>query len=176
MSRGQYSPPNCNFPQNLPDYWKFEDGTIRRDLPELSDEELHALGWHGPIEMPKNHFEYSYEWNSETISFDATELDEFEKRRRVNYQMFWDLLLDTNAYSKIKLESSQSLAANTLATEFLALIGDAKRGEAKVEKIQESLIQINLTIPFTDEEFSEIERAFTKSGMFSTYTLTTPTI
>ena len=96
QNKGQYSP-NGAHPQELPDYWRFSDGTLRTDLPELTDEELNALGWVGPIQMPPtpgtSYFTHSYEWNSETRSFDATELDEFGKKRRVNYQGFWDSLI-----------------------------------------------------------------------------------
>ena len=173
--RGQYSPPSHNYPQELPDYWKFEDGTIRTDLPELTDEELKELGWIGPIVMPPtpgtSYYTHSYEWNSETISFDATELDEYEKQKRVNYDVFWTQLIDTEAYNTIKETSSQSLIANTLATEFIAFISDAKNGKANVQKIQESLNQILLNIPFSDSELAEIQEVFTQSGMFAVYTL-----
>lgn len=173
--RGLYSPPSRNYPQELPDYWRFEDGIIRTDLPELTDEQLAELGWTGPIAMPPlegtSHFTHSYEWNSETLSFDATELDEFEKRRRVNYQQFWDSLIDTSAYLTIKAVASQSLEANTIATEFIALFGDAKNNHANVEKIQQVLFEIMENIPFTEEELEEIQTAFTESGMFAVYTL-----
>ena len=174
MSRAQYSP-NGAYPQELPDYWRFADGTLRRDLPELTDKELNALGWKGPIATPPlegtSYFTHSYEWNTETREYDATELDEYEKRRRVNYQQFWDLLLDTGAYTTIKSVSSQSLEANTLATEFVALMSDAKGGKANVEKIQQVLTEIVSGIPFTAQELGEIQTAFTKSGMFVIYTL-----
>lgn len=173
--RGQYSPPSRNHPQELPDYWRFEDGTLRTDLPELSDKELHKLGWHGPIEMPPlsgtSHYTHTYEWNSETLSFNAIELNQYEKEKRVNYQRFWDLLLDTNAYVTIKSTASQSLSANTLATEFIALLNDAKRGNANVKKIQEALLEIVSTISFTTEELQEIQKVFTETGMFAIYTL-----
>jgi hypothetical protein len=174
MSRGQYSP-NGAYPQDLPDYWRFEDGTLRRDLPELTDEELEELGWFGPIETPPiagtSPFTHSYEWNSETLSFDVTELDEFEKRRRVNYQAFWDSLINTSAYATIKATASQSLEVNTVATEFIALLGDAKNGHANVEKIQEILLEIVENIPFSEEELEEIQEIFVNSGMFAVYTL-----
>lgn len=87
QERGQYSPPSRNYPQELPDYWRFEDGTIRTDLPELSDEELVNLGWNGPIQMPPtpgtSYFTHYYEWNSETLSFDAFELSELEKKKEL---------------------------------------------------------------------------------------------
>jgi hypothetical protein len=40
-----YSTPLGGAPQPLPPYWRFLDGTIRTDLPELNDDELAELGW-----------------------------------------------------------------------------------------------------------------------------------
>jgi hypothetical protein len=47
-----YSPPNKGYPQELPDRWRFDNGTIRTDLKELSDSDLALLGWVGPIPTP----------------------------------------------------------------------------------------------------------------------------
>jgi hypothetical protein len=47
-----YSTPLGGSPQPLPPYWRFEDGTIRTDLPDLNDVELAELGWIGPIQNP----------------------------------------------------------------------------------------------------------------------------
>ncbi len=187
-ARGMFSPPNGNHPQSIPDLWRSAPGEeVRTDLPSLSNEELNALGWKGPIEMPPlegtSYFTHSYEWNKETREYDATELDEFERRRRVNYQQFWDLLLNGVpgddeltltggiAYQKIKNVSMQSLEANTIGTEFIALLSDAKNSHANVEKIQEVLTQIIENIPFTVEELAEIQEIFILSGMFAVYTL-----
>lgn len=175
-ARGRYSPPNGNDPQTIPDLWRNAPGEpVRTDLPDLTNKQLNALGWKGPIAMPPlegtSYFTHSYEWNTETREYDATELDEYEKRRRVNYQQFWDLLLDTDAYTTIKTASTQSLEANTLATEFIALMSDAKGGKANIEKIQQVLTEIVFGIAFTPEELGEIQEAFTQSGMFAVYTL-----
>jgi hypothetical protein len=175
-ARGMFSPPNGNHPQMIPDLWRENPGDeIRTDLPELTDEELNALGWKGPIQMPPtpgtSYYTHSYEWNTETREFDATEVDEFEKKRRVNYKLFWSSLINTTAYSSIREAASQSLLANTLATEFIALISDAKNGDANVEKIQEVLLDIMSNISFTAEELEEIETVFVESGMFAVYTL-----
>jgi hypothetical protein len=175
-ARGMFSPPNGNDPQMLPDYWRSAPGEpVRTDLPDLTDAELNAIDWKGPIAMPPlegtSYFTHSYQWNTETREYDATELDEFEKKRRINYQQFWDLLLNTGAYTTIKTASTQSLQANTLATEFIALMSDAKRDQANIAKIQEVLTEIVSGIAFTAEELAEIQTAFTQSGMFAIYTL-----
>jgi hypothetical protein len=175
-ARGRYSPPNGNDPQTIPDLWRPAPGEeIRTDLPDLTDAELNALDWKGPIQMPPfagtSYFTHDYQWNNETREYDATEAPEYEKKRRVQYQQFWDKLLDTGAYTTIKTASTQSLQANTLATEFIALMSDAKRGQANIIKIQEVLTDIISGIAFNAEELAEIQTAFTQSGMFAIYTL-----
>ncbi len=175
-ARGMFSPPNGNHPQVIPDLWRSAPGEeVRTDLPSLSDEELNALGWKGPIEMPPlegtSYYTHNYEWNKETREYDVIEVDEFEKRRRVNYQQFWDGLINTSAYSTIKATASQSLEVNTVATEFIALLSDAKNKHANVEKIQEVLTEIMVNIPFSEEELEEIQEIFVNSGMFAVYTL-----
>ena len=47
-----YSTPLGGHPQTLPPYWRFEDGSVRTDLPDLNDDELAELGWIGPIKNP----------------------------------------------------------------------------------------------------------------------------
>jgi hypothetical protein len=175
-ARGRYSPPNGNDPQTIPDLWRPAPGEeVRTDLPDLTDAELNALGWKGPIQMPPfagtSYFTHDHQWNKETREYDATEVTEYEKQRRVQYQQFWDKLLNTNAYTTIKTASTQSLQANTLATEFIALMSDAKRGQANIVKIQEVLTEIVSGIAFTTEELAEIQTAFTQSGMSAIYTL-----
>ena len=72
MSNGQFSPPNGNYPQEVSEKWVLEDGTIQENLKELTDEQLNALGWSGPITFPAEYVYYSnnVEWNKETKSFD----------------------------------------------------------------------------------------------------------
>lgn len=47
-----YCPPTGNTPQELPDYWRFDNRVIRRNLQTLEDAELHAWGWDGPFYQP----------------------------------------------------------------------------------------------------------------------------
>ncbi len=175
-ARGVYSPPDGNHPQLIPHYWKSSpNDEPRTDLPQLSDEELNALGWKGPIEKPPlpgtSYFTHRYEWNKETRSYEATELSQYEKERKVDYQKFWDDLINTDAYTTIKSLAKQSLEVNTIATEFIALLGDAKNGRANVSKIQEVLTDIITSVPFTQEELAEIQTAFTEGGLYSIYSI-----
>lgn len=173
--RGMYSSPNGEFPITLPHYWKDKDN-VTHDLWELSDSELIDIGWKGPIETPdpKMRFTHLVSWNSETREWDTLEFSYEEKLKLIDYKEFWKLLTLSNAYNKIKLLSKQSLEVNTVVTEFISLLTDAKldNNDANVEKIQEGIFDILENISFTDEELKEIEDAYLRSGMFSVYSLT----
>tara|TARA_Y100000004_G_scaffold180723_1_gene225647 strand:+ start:450 stop:1016 length:567 start_codon:yes stop_codon:yes gene_type:complete len=185
----QYSPPNGDYPQELPDRWVFENGSIRTDLRSLSDTELNELGWSGPITMPEdivgyNEYTHSYTWNTQTRSFDIEELSQIEKEKKVDYQYFWDLLVygagtitdgvitnDGIAYTKIKNTAKTSLEVNVIVTEFISYLTDAKNGKVYKDKIQETLTELFSAVTFTTGELEEIQNAFNRSGMFTTYTL-----
>jgi hypothetical protein len=47
-----YSPPNNGIPQEIPDRWRFDDGSVYTNLASLSDYELALLDWVGPYEYP----------------------------------------------------------------------------------------------------------------------------
>lgn len=175
MARGMWSPPNGAAPQMLPDQWKDNpEDELRYDLPDKTDDELVALGWL-KVDMPSyatngvEYFKNSYEWNSSTRSYDATEIETTEYK--VGYNDFWTDLLDTNVYTRMKTAASSSLAANTLLTEFIALLDDAKRGSPNVTKIQESITTILASIAFTADELAELQTLFDFNGMSALYTL-----
>lgn len=177
-ARGMFSPPNGNEPQMIPDYWReTPESEPRTDLPDLSDAELNALGWKGPIENPT--FDpYSHEviWNRETREWNIIELDLEQKKIRVDYQKFWNQLIASGAYNTIKTLAKQSLEVNTIVTEFIAFLNDAKNNNANTTKIQDIIFEIIKNIPFTQEELTEIQNAFTESGLYSIYTLEPPTV
>jgi hypothetical protein len=177
QARGMWSPPNRAAPQMLPDRWRDNPGdAIVTDLPDKTDDELVALGWL-KVDMPSyatngaSIFSNSYNWNSSTRTYDATELDEVRKNNNVNYYGFWNLLLDTNVYTTMKTASSTALSANTLLTEFIALLDDAKRGNANTTKIQTSITGILAGITFSADELAELQTLFDSTGMSAIYTL-----
>ena len=176
-ARGMWSPPNGAAPQMLPDQWKDNpEDELRYDLPDKTDDELVALGWKKVI-MPSYEangaafFNNSYEWNSSTRAYDATELETFDKERRIDYDRFWANLLETDVYTTMKTAASTALAANTLLTEFIALLDDAKRGFANTTKMQASITGILAGITFSADELAELQTIFDSTGMSAIYTL-----
>ena len=176
-ARGMWSPPNGAAPQMLPDQWKDNpEDALRYDLPDKTDDELVALGWK-KVDMPSYttngaaFFNNSYTWNSSTRVYDATELSDYQKTLSPQYQRFWDNLLNTDVYTTMKTAASSALAANTLLTEFIALLDDAKRGEANTGKMQASITGILAGITFSTDERAELQTLFDSTGMSAIYTL-----
>jgi hypothetical protein len=74
MKLPEYSPPHGGWPQELPEYYRYPDGTVRTDLREISHEELISLGWSGPHERPISRIIENVEkvegsYNQETNTF-----------------------------------------------------------------------------------------------------------
>jgi len=176
-ARGMWSPPNGAAPQMLPDQWKDNpEDALRTDLPDKTDDELVALGWKKVVVPSYDSvgaaiYSNSYTWNSETKVFDATELETADKEKNVQYSRFWDDLLSTNVYATMKTAASSALAANTLLTEFIALLTDARMGADNSAKIQASITGILAGITFSTDELAELQTLFDSTGMSAIYTL-----
>ena len=76
-----------------------------------------------------------------------------------DYLAFWEALMSSSVYASIREQSFTSLPMNTLATEFIALIGDAKVGRPNETAIQQSIIAILETGTFTEEHLIELQEA-----------------
>ena len=115
-----YSTPLGGSPQPLPPYWRFEDGTIRTDLPDLNDAELAELGWVGPIQNPiprtiifksnlkEEEYEYyevysdQYEYNEESESWSSKDWDYDPKINKV----FWSTKQRTYLFLDFDVDES----------------------------------------------------------------------
>ena len=89
-----------------------------------------------------------------------------------DYLAFWDALMGSTVYGAIREQSFVSLPMNTLATEFIALIGDAKAGRANEAAIQASMSAILSTGTFTEEQLTELGAALAAGNLDGIYTLT----
>jgi hypothetical protein len=88
-----------------------------------------------------------------------------------DYLAFWDALMVSTVYASIREQSFISLPMNTLATEFIALIGDAKAGRASEVAIQASMDAILATGTFTEEQLTELGAALAAGNLDGIYTL-----
>jgi hypothetical protein len=88
-----------------------------------------------------------------------------------SYIAFWDALIASSVYASIRTQSMASLPMNTLATEFIALIGDAKAGRPNEAAIQASMSAVFSTGTFTQDDAEEFTAALAAGYLDTTYTL-----
>ncbi len=88
-----------------------------------------------------------------------------------DYIAFWDALTASTIYAAIREQSFTSLPMNTLATELIALLGDAKAGRANEPAIQASMAAILDTGPFTVAQLTELQTALVAGHLGGIYTL-----
>jgi len=88
-----------------------------------------------------------------------------------DYIAFWDALTTSTIYTAIREQSFTSLPMNTLATELIALLGDAKAGRADEASIQASMAAILDTGTFTAAQLTELQTALVAGHLESIFTL-----
>jgi hypothetical protein len=76
-----------------------------------------------------------------------------------SYIAFWDALIASSAYSSIRAQAMESLPLNTLATEFIALLGDAKAGRVNTAALQASITAILSTGTFDADALEGFQAA-----------------
>ena len=88
-----------------------------------------------------------------------------------NYTAFWDALIVSSVYASIRTQSMESLPMNTLATEFIALLGDAKAGRPNEAAIQASITAILSTGTFDEEDLAEFAETLVAGRLDDIYAL-----
>jgi hypothetical protein len=88
-----------------------------------------------------------------------------------SYTAFWDALTTSTIYTALREQSFVSLPMNTLATELIALLGDAKAGRANEVAIQSSMAAILTTGTFTAAQLTELQTALVAGHLESIFTL-----
>jgi len=95
-------------------------------------------------------------------------------RRDADYKAFWLALLQTGAYQAIRAQASENLAMNTAATEFIALLGDAKMGHPLEPAIQQAITAVLTVGTFTESDLLEFQAALVAGSLEQIYTLEVP--
>ena len=88
-----------------------------------------------------------------------------------SYTAFWDALIASTVYGSIRTQSMASLPMNTLATEFIALLGDAKAGRPNEAAIQASMSAVFATGTFTEDDAEEFTAALAAGLLDNIYSL-----
>lgn len=166
------------------DRWIRRDGT-QANLPDwpFSDANIHAIQWDGQA----GEIEYNGTPSSPNSSFNdvailtpyLAALDAYlanipeptTPAPTSSYTAFWDALLASTVYGSIRTQSMASLPMNTLATEFIALLGDAKAGRANEAAIQASMSAVFSTGTFTEADAAEFTAALAAGLLTDIYSL-----
>lgn len=160
---------NGRFPEELSHNWKSPEGDWL-NLREMSDEDLAVLGWFPVVSPEYDQNTHCLEWNENTMSYDIVELLE-PTPEPADYISFWELLLASTVYKELKAQAKTSIEINTLLTEFLVLLADAKFGNEKREAIQNSINEILTAGVLELGELAELQSIFTQSNLDQYYTL-----
>ncbi len=89
-----------------------------------------------------------------------------------NYMEFWIGLITSPYYAKVKLGSSTDLQINTSATEFIALMGDAKNGMRIDAVLQSSFDELLTLVPADAADQLYLDSLLTQTHLDTIYTLT----
>lgn len=110
-----------------------------------------------------------------TVTWQVTDAtsEQIEERIRINcdYPAFWNALLASTVYGAIRAQSMASLPMNTLTTEFIALLGDAKAGRPNEEAIQATMEAILTIGSFTNDQLVELTEALEAGNLDGIYTV-----
>jgi hypothetical protein len=167
-------------PAPLPARVRLLNGLTRTGPSTYTSEEISQWGYIGPIAEPA--YDPSIEaifWSEVDAAYLVRQLavEEIEAirlqelRSQANYLAFWDVLMTSTVYDSIREQSMVSLPMNTLATEFIALLGDAKAGRTNEAAIQASMDAILLNGTFTNDQLTELAGALETGKLDSLYTL-----
>lgn len=164
---------------NIPD-WPFEDSHI------------HAIQWYddkGEYEIQNGQNVAFSDWSmvEPYVTLHATLSEQIQQEREAeaariqeeearllaqpNYSTFWNLIITSDLYTVFREEAKQNLALNTILTEFIALIADAKLGNAIEVAIQNCITEIVTICNLSEQQKDIIRAALAASNMIDVYTI-----
>jgi hypothetical protein len=171
---------NGALPAPLPARVRLSNGLTRTGPSTYTSEEISQWEYIGPVEEPA--YDPSIEaifWSEADAAYLVRQLaaEEIEAirlqelRSNADYLVFWDALIVSTVYASIRTQSMTSLPMNTLATEFIALIGDAKAGRPNEAAIQASIAAILTTGTFDEDDMEEFQAVLEAGNIESIYEL-----
>jgi hypothetical protein len=178
-------------PNQTVEIYPYSIGNLRRDNPNTSfpavPSEQTLAKWnvfpvtdkpapeYNPSTQNRNQLNPTLVAGKWTMTWQVTSAtsEQVNERIRANadYLAFWDALMVSTVYASIREQSFVSLPMNTLATEFIALIGDAKAGRPNEAAIQASMDAILATGTFTESQLAELGDALAAGNLDGIYTL-----
>jgi len=90
---------------------------------------------------------------------------------RCNYQVFWDGLLISTAYQKIRGQACLDLSLNVACTEFMAAMSDAKSGRANKDALQACINFVIAGATLDETDLQELQQLLVAADMNNVYSL-----
>jgi hypothetical protein len=98
----------------------------------------------------------------------------YELKEYPNHGLFWDSLVSSNIYTKIKQQALTSLPITVISAELISLFADAKVGNVKVEFIQDALIKLLENLVLEEQDYIQIQNLLITSKLDTLYNITLP--
>lgn len=90
---------------------------------------------------------------------------------KINYNEFWNALIQNPIYQTIKQQASQSLPINVICTEFISLMSEAKMGLANPILIQTSMNELINSLTLTNTERNSLITLLENGNMNLVYSV-----
>jgi hypothetical protein len=172
-------------PTKLPERIKLSDGSTRTSLSQLSEQELLSLGFTGPYTIPAYNVETEkVVWSSQDLQYQIIPLTQEELDARaaqqlqdqiqgINYFNFWNSVIISPVYQKIRTQACTDLNVNTTLTEFIAAVTDAKYGNVNVAAVQACINLLMGSLTLDQADIDELQAIMDNNDMSLIFTLPT---
>lgn len=93
----------------------------------------------------------------------------YDLKEYPNHGLFWDSLVSSSIYSKIKEQALTSLPITVISAELISLFSDAKLGNIKTELIQSALINLLENLVLEESDYLQIQNLLVASKLNTLY-------
>lgn len=170
-------------PQPLPNRIRLADGSTRTSVYTLSQVELNELGFSGPYTQPAyNTATEKLVWSPQDLQYQIIpltqeEIDAIAERelqqqiQNINYSNFWNSVIVSPLYQKIRTQACTDLNVNTALTEFIAAVTDAKYGNANIPAIQACIYLLVSALTLDPSDRAELQTLMEDNDLDKAYVL-----
>ncbi len=172
-------------PAPLPNRIRLADGSTRTSLYGLPYIELQPMGFTGPYTIPAYNVETEkVVWSSQDLQYQIIPLTQEELDARaaqqlqdqiqgINYFNFWNSVIISPVYQKIRTQACSDLNVNTALTEFIAAVTDAKYGNVNVAAVQACINLLMGSLTLDQADIDELQAIMDNNDMSLIFTLPT---
>lgn len=155
--------PNTSFPASLP-----QSVLTDYDIYEVAENEKPIYNVLTQILYKGTPYILNGSW---VVDWFVRDLTTEELCGKINYNEFWNSLIQNPIYQTIRQQASQSLIINVNCTEFISLMTEAKMGLANPIAIQISINELINSLTLTNEEHNTLIGLLENGNMNLVYSI-----